>query len=60
MHKLQSHCSVHARGKDLLEVVSEINARTHYPVHTEHPDFYKKISKNMILITEGKKYNLSA
>jgi ribonuclease J len=59
MQKFQSHCSGHARGRDLLEAVSEIGAKTLYPVHTEHPDAYKGVSKNMVLIEEGKKYNLS-
>jgi len=59
MNKFQSHCSGHARGRDLLETVSEIGAKTLYPVHTEHPDLYKKVSKNMVLVEEGKKYDLS-
>ncbi len=28
MNRVQSHCSGHARGQDLLEAVSEINAKT--------------------------------
>jgi len=59
MNKFQSHCSGHARGKDLLDIVSEIGAQTLYPVHTEHPELYKKVSKNMVLIKEGTKYDLS-
>jgi len=58
MQKFQSHCSGHARGKDLLEAVSQINAKTLYPVHTEHPDAYRKVSDNMVMIEEGKKYHL--
>jgi len=58
MHKFQSHCSGHARGSDLLEAVSDIDAKTLYPVHTEHPDTYKKVSNNMVLIEEGKTYVL--
>jgi len=58
MHKFQSHCSGHARGRDLLEAVKEIGAKTLYPVHTEHPDAYKAISKNMVLVKEGKKYQI--
>jgi len=27
-------------------------------VHTEHPDLYNQVSKNMILVEEGKKYDL--
>lgn len=58
MTKFQSHCSGHARGRDLLEAVSEIDAKTLYPVHTEHPELYKKVSKNVILIKESVKYDL--
>jgi len=58
MNKFQSHCSGHARGQDLLEIVSEIGAKTLYPIHTEHPEAYKKVSKSMTLVKEGKKYDL--
>ena len=58
MNKFQSHCSGHARGNDLLEAVSEIGAKSLYPVHTEHPDAFKSVSKNTIIVQEGKKYHL--
>jgi len=56
--KFQSHCSGHSKGKDLLEIVSEIGAKTVYPIHTEHADMFKKVSKNRVLIDEGKKYQI--
>lgn len=59
MHKFQSHCSGHARGRDLLEAVSEIGAKTVYPVHTEHSDLFNKISKNIVTIKEGQKYQVT-
>jgi ribonuclease J len=59
MSKFQSHCSGHARGRDLFNVVSEIGAKKLYPIHTEHPDLYKKVSESVVLISEAKKYNLS-
>jgi len=58
MHKFQSHCSGHARGQDLLKAVSDIGAKTLYPIHTEHPEAYKKVSKNMVLVEEAKKYEI--
>lgn len=58
MKKFQSHCSGHARGRDLLNVVSEIGAKTLFPVHTEHPDSYKQVSDNVVMIKEGEKYLL--
>jgi len=58
MSKFQSHCSGHARGSHLLEAVAEIGAKTIYPIHTEHPDLFKKVSKNLVLVQEGTKYDL--
>ena len=58
MHKFQSHCSGHARGQDLLAAVSEIDAKSLFPVHTEYPEIYKKISKNVTMIEEGVKYTI--
>ena len=58
MNKYQCHCSGHAQGKDLLEAVSEISPKTLYPVHTEHPDLYNQVSKDLVIVKEGKKYGL--
>jgi len=58
MNKFQSHCSGHARGRDLLEAVAEIGAKTLYPIHTEHANLYEKVSRNMIRVEEGKKYSI--
>jgi ribonuclease J len=58
MTKFQSHCSGHARGRDLFDVVSEIGAKTLYPIHTEHPDLYKRVSNNVIIIEEKMTYSL--
>jgi len=57
--KFQSHCSGHSKGKDLLEIVSEIGAKTLYPVHTEHAAMFNKVSENRVLIDEGVKYKIS-
>lgn len=58
MNKFQSHCSGHARGRDLLDAVSEISAKTLYPIHTEHPDAYTKVTDKITIVEEGKKYGL--
>lgn len=58
IHKFQCHCSGHARSKDLLQIVDEINARTLYHVHTEHPEIYKRTAKNVIEVIEGRPYSL--
>ena len=50
--------SGHARGKDLFDLVKEIDAKMLFPVHTEYPDVYKKITRNITLIDVEKKYLL--
>ena len=59
LEKFQCHCSGHARGKDLLEAVKEINAETIYPIHTEHPKTFETISNNTVNVKEGKNYDLN-
>jgi len=38
----QMHASGHASGDELLEIVRATGARTVYPIHTEHPDAFRK------------------
>jgi len=54
----QIHCSGHAKGPDLLEMVKEIDAKMLYPIHTDHPDGYKKVTDKITLIKLGKKYTI--
>ena len=58
MKKYQIHCSGHAKGEDLLQVVKDIDAKMLYPIHTEHPTEYAKITRNITIVEEGKKYTL--
>lgn len=58
MTRHQSHCSGHATGMDLLEIVKNIAPKSIYPIHTEHPEIYQKSVENTILIKESIKYTL--
>ena len=58
MAKFQSHCSGHARGKDLIKVVSEINPKVIYPIHTEKQEVFAKMIPNTVKIREFAKYFL--
>jgi ribonuclease J len=58
MHKFQCHCSGHARSNDLLQIAEEINPHALYPVHTEHPEIYRRSIKNVIEVSEGQTYSL--
>ena len=58
MEKHQIHCSGHAKGEDLLAMVKDIDAKMLYPIHTEEPQAYKKITDKITIVEEGKKYQL--
>ena len=55
---VQSHCSGHINGTDLKELITTINPKKIYPIHTEHPDMFKNFSKKVEIIKEGKTYKL--
>jgi len=58
LNRFQSHCSGHSKGKDLLNVVKTIDAKMLYPIHTEHPDAYTKVTDKITIVKEGTKYDL--
>lgn len=58
MSKFQSHCSGHARGRDLIEAVTKIGADMLFPIHTEHPESFMASVPKSILVKEGMKYDL--
>jgi len=58
MVKFQSHCSGHARAKDLIQAVSEINPKIILPIHTEYLEVYQKSVSNVTIVKESVKYIL--
>lgn len=54
--KHQVHASGHASRPHLFKMVKTINAKTLIPIHTEQPEEYKKIHKNVLIVKEGKTY----
>ena len=54
----QSHCSGHINGDDLKELIRSIHPKTLYPIHTEHPELFKKLPSKTIMVKEGKMYKL--
>ena len=55
---VQSHCSGHISGSDLKNLIIDINPKTLYPIHTEHPNMFKKFGINTRIVEEGKVYKL--
>lgn len=58
MKKYQIHCSGHAKGIDLLAVVRYINPKKLFPIHTEHPKEYTRVTNKITLVEHGRKYSL--
>ena len=58
MYFIQSHCSGHISGFDLFEMIKNIKAKRIYPVHTEHPEMFKKLNIKTCLVEEGNIYKI--
>jgi len=58
LHKFQCHCSGHARRKHLFKIVADIAPSRLYPIHTTHPDMYKRIFDHVSIVHEGETYSL--
>ncbi len=52
------HCSGHARGQDMLKMVDDIGAGMLFPVHTEHPEEYLKVTDRITLIKPNEAYSI--
>jgi len=53
-----SHCSGHAYAEDLMTIVKEINPKHLFPVHTEHPEMFRRVTENITLLEEKKTYSI--
>ncbi len=58
LHFVQSHCSGHISGADLIELIHRIQPKEIYPIHTEHPGIFRKLPFKTRLVKEGKTYKL--
>ena len=58
LNRVQSHCSGHSKGQDLLDIVKEIDSDMLFPIHTENPESYKKVTEKLTIVQEAKKYEL--
>ena len=54
----QIHCSGHAKGADLMDMVKEIDAKMLFPIHTEYPIEYTKVTNKINIVELNKKYEL--
>ncbi|MCH7559907.1 MAG: MBL fold metallo-hydrolase [Thaumarchaeota archaeon] len=54
----QIHCSGHAKGEDLMSMVKEIDAKMLFPIHTEYPTEYVKVTNKINIVELNKKYQI--
>ena len=55
---VQSHCSGHVCGTDLKELISRIEPKKLFPIHTEHPGVFRGLQGRTIMVREGKTYGV--
>jgi ribonuclease J len=58
LHFIQSHCSGHISGSDLIDLIQTINPQELYPIHTEYPGMFRKLPIHTRQVKEGKTYKL--
>jgi len=54
----QLHASGHATGKQIMNIIKEINPKVLFPIHTEYPELFKGTYKKVILPQLNKTYKL--
>ena len=59
LNRVQSHCSGHSKGQDLLDIVKDINSDMLFPIHTVHPESYKNVTDKITIVKEGMTYQIS-
>jgi len=58
LHFVQSHCSGHISGSDLTTLLTMIQPKQIFPIHTEHPELFQRLPIKITTVTEGKTYKL--
>ncbi len=59
LKKVQSHCSGHACGEDIKEIIRTVDPKTLYPIHTEYPGRFRDLTMKTKMVMEGRKYEIS-
>jgi ribonuclease J len=58
MNLVQNHCSGHATGLDIKELVKEINPKVLFPIHTEFPGVFRKFGVKNRIVKYGREYKI--
>ena len=55
--ELKIHSSGHACGPDIFDMIKKIGPKRVYPIHTEHPNSFKKLDSDIVIVEEDKTYS---
>ena len=58
LRKEQVHCSGHAPGHELRELIETIKPKVIFPIHTEKPGLFRNLSMKTKLVRMGKEYRI--
>ncbi len=58
LRREQSHCSGHACGQDLKELIKAVDPKVLYPIHTEKPGKFRDLTMKTRMVKEGQKYDV--
>lgn len=56
----QAHASGHASATELFEIIRAVKPRTLYPIHTEHPESFRRLGSRVKLPEVGATYAIGA
>lgn len=56
--KEQVHCSGHAPGHELKELIETIKPKVIFPIHTQHPGMFRYLSMKTKMVRLGKIYRI--
>lgn len=57
LEKIHAHCSGHASGRDLNDIMDAINPKVLIPIHTENPGLFKLFQGCKVIVPELGKEN---
>jgi len=55
MVRVHAHCSGHASGWDLHQILEEISPKKIIPIHTEHPEYFRMFHGEYVSMAEPEK-----
>ncbi|RMF88762.1 MAG: MBL fold metallo-hydrolase [Methanobacteriota archaeon] len=56
--RYQAHASGHCSKEEIFQALRKAKARSVFPVHTEHPEMFKEVAKEAVVVEKERTYRL--